>query len=166
MHRKKKAQIEMMGLAVVVVLVAIIMLFYISFSLNKDAAESEPKEEYTDKQMAFDYILALMKTTTDCEDLTVQQLLQDCILYQELECPLGMGACDYAGAIIMNISENSLNKWHREYILEVNHTAYEHSWSTENCTENSPAEATGFYPLTTYPNPGKPMMITLRICKQ
>jgi hypothetical protein len=162
----KKAQMEMMGLTVIVVLVAIGMLFFISFKMNEKTTQEEPKQEYTDKQLSNNYIQAALKTTTSCKGLNLQELLQDCALRQELVCPSG-NSCAEANNTLHNLTNRSLDVWKTAYYFKIQHrTRLLFNESTKGCDEFKPAEATGFQPISIYPDDTRPIMVTLRICKQ
>jgi len=166
--KNKKAQMEMMGLTVIVVLVAIGMLFFISFNINSTSTTEEPKQEYNEKQLATNYILALLKTTTSCKDLTIQDLLQDAALpaYSTLSCS-GSNSTEYVNQTIDEIIDNSLETWHTQYLLKIKHgDRMIFQRNSTKCTEQTRAEATGYQPISLYPDSNKPIIVTLRVCKQ
>jgi len=73
--KNKKAQMEIMGLAIVVVLLVLGMLFAVRFVLFK-----EPKsyrQDYTTTQLAANMLNTLLKTTTNCNGLSIKELLQE-----------------------------------------------------------------------------------------
>ncbi|MFH1506301.1 MAG: hypothetical protein ABIE94_04940 [archaeon] len=162
---RRKGQMEMMGLAVIVVLVAIIMLFFISFKVNQVGSEPEPQKEYADTQLATNYILAALKTTTECRGLNVQELLQDCALRGEVDCT-GWSSCDFVYATLDDLTAQSLDFWGTEYIFTVKHGTVGYNKSTGNCDKFTPAEATGFQPISLYPDSSTPIITTLRVCRQ
>ena len=164
----RKAQIEMMGLVVIVVLVTIILLFYISFRINSDEnmQKSEPKQEYTEKQLATNYIQAVLKTTTRCEGMNIQQLLQDCALYRNLVCPMG-DSCAQINATLDNLTNRSMDIWQTSYLFKIKHRdRLIYSKSKHGCDETKTAEATGFQPITLWPEDSQAIMVTLRVCRQ
>ena len=66
---------EVMGLAVVVVLLVLGMLFAVKFVLFKEAPTY--RKEYTETQLAANMLNAMLNTNTDCNKITVGELLQD-----------------------------------------------------------------------------------------
>ena len=118
---QNKAQMEMMGLVVIVVLVSIGMLFYISFKINTSQQPStEPQEEYTDKQLATNYLQAALKTTSECKDLNVQQLLQDCALFKNIDCVRG-NSCFFVNETLDEINNKTLESWNQGYHFKIWH---------------------------------------------
>ena len=72
----KRAQTELMGLAVIVVLVLIVLIFVVKFSVL-DQPEQH-KQEFTQTEIASNFVSTLLKTTNpDCRDLTFTEIFQD-----------------------------------------------------------------------------------------
>ena len=78
-YRNKKAQLEIMGLAVIVVLMVLGMLFLIRFVLFK--SEDTYREDYIITQTAANMLNTILNTDTNCNDLSVTVLLQDASKY-------------------------------------------------------------------------------------
>jgi len=162
----KKAQIEMMGLTVIVVLVSVGLLFFISFKLTPQDVQPAPKQQYSEKQLATNYIQAALKTTTGCKDLNLQEILQDCALYKELDC-LVEDSCFHVNLTLNNITNGSLDVWKQPYHFKIEHgNEILYNKSKRGCNKFMPSEATGFQPITLYPDDKKPILVTLRVCKQ
>ena len=85
----KSGQEEMIGFAVIVIIVAVLILIFIRFSMNSD--RKEPVESYEVES----FINSLLQYTSDCEDylgrLSVQQLIIRC--YNKDKCTDGKDAC-------------------------------------------------------------------------
>ncbi len=71
----KKAQMEIMGLAIVVVLLILGMLFAVKFVLFKP--QQTYRKEYTTTQLAANTLNTLLNTHTTCNRMSVSELLQD-----------------------------------------------------------------------------------------
>jgi len=73
----KKAQMEIMGLAVVVVLLVLGMLFAVRFVLFKETPTY--RKEYTETQLAANMLNTLLNTNVDsnCSHIAIGELLQD-----------------------------------------------------------------------------------------
>jgi len=77
--RRKKSQMEIMGLAIIVVLLFLGMVFVIKFVVLKPPKEY--KKEYTRTELASNVIGAMLYTTApDCSKVTFAKLFQDCAL--------------------------------------------------------------------------------------
>ncbi len=77
-HMSKKSQMEIMGLVVIIILIAIGMLFAVQFLLKKPTGETAAKAE--ESVLAANFLNAMLSTTTECQSRTVRELLQDCAL--------------------------------------------------------------------------------------
>jgi len=71
-----KAQTEIMGLVVIVILIAVGLLFFVFFNLNKEPDEF--KDKVTTSILASSTLTSLQGTTTDCRGLKIKDLLLDC----------------------------------------------------------------------------------------
>ena len=85
----KKAQEEMVGFAFIIIIVAVILIIFVSLAMNKP--EEQPESYEVDS-----FIQALLQSTTDCEDrfehLTVQRLISRCS--DNSVCIDGRSTCD------------------------------------------------------------------------
>ncbi len=72
----RKSQMEMLGLALVVMLISIAMLFVVRFMVFD--TPDEAKTDYTETELASNFISTLLETTaSNCRDLTFTELFQD-----------------------------------------------------------------------------------------
>lgn len=78
-HKKqgKRGQEEIVGFALIIIIVAVVILFLLSFSLK-----SSGKEEVEDTEIS-SFVQAALQYTTDCEvnsgNLSLQDLIFDCM---------------------------------------------------------------------------------------
>lgn len=74
--KKTKAQEEMIGFALIIILVSVILLAFLGFSLNKSKSEGIPSYEVDN------FLQAFLQYTTDCKDykkyFTIQDLIFEC----------------------------------------------------------------------------------------
>ncbi|MBD3309822.1 hypothetical protein GF351_01240 [Candidatus Woesearchaeota archaeon] len=92
----RKGQMEIMGLAIIVILMILGMLFVIRFVIL--APEKDTQDEFTRTQLASNTLHAIVSTTTDCHKMTFQQLMTDCAEHKdfgETDCPGASGSCNY-----------------------------------------------------------------------
>ena len=111
---------EIMGLMVIVILVIVGVLFAVKFVVLKKP--SDVKQTYSRTQMASNFGLALMSSTTkDCRDTAIKNLLIDCAEWPEaggtITCDDGRRSCEYVNATISTLLDNTMTKWNRRYYV-------------------------------------------------
>lgn len=172
---KRKAQTELLGMAIVVLLISIGILFIISNALKKTTA-GELKKEFSEKQLASNILGAVLSTTTNCQSERVSTLLIDCGKNQIVSCdpdniagtfiPGTDDACDYLNNVIDAMLSNTLAEWNRKYQFQAYNGG---SCSTsENCiniTHNFEKCIAGWQAETYYLplHPGT-MTVDIKIC--
>ena len=109
--KSKKAQEEMVGFAIILIIVAVIMVVLLGFMLRKDNSKDIPKSSEVSA-----FIGAMLRYTSSCEDylgfIEMQDLIDDC--YQGNLCLDARTSCEALNSSIdtlMNsswrVSENS-----------------------------------------------------------
>lgn len=119
--KSKKSQQELLGFAVVVMLIAVGLLFVIGFYVLSPQVDS--RTTYLHKQVATNMNDALLETTTTCRSQTVRELLLACVNDNEPICPpsdtlLGpeqVYACDYLSEFITHRLNETLDVWGYDY---------------------------------------------------
>jgi hypothetical protein len=112
MVKNIKSQAEIMGIAIVMVLIMLGIVFVIRFVVLPE--DINVKKSYDQTQMAANFLSSAVKTTTECNRLTITELIQDCsenygnnlALYK---CPDNMNSCqflNYSMEILLNASLN------------------------------------------------------------
>ena len=121
----KKAQMEMLGIAVVVVFLALGIYFVVQFNLNEP---TESKNVYTQSELAYNTITAIITTNAaDCPYWDLATLLIDCADYLDsggqLVCKEENGhenkSCEYLNYTVRHIMNQSLDVWNKNYLLNV-----------------------------------------------
>jgi len=114
----KVAQMEIMGLAIVVILIGLGMLFAVTFVLKKPAGDTAARVK--ESTLAANFLNTLLSTNTPCQERTVKELLQDCALTGGIvECPGGK-SCEFAQSQIKQILDDTLLAWRKSYRFSVN----------------------------------------------
>ena len=115
--RHKKAQIEMIGLVIVVILLVIGLLFYFKFGILRDNKQTEDptiKTAYVTNLMGSILNIKVCDDSYKIEDVLVR-CMDDNLVNTNLEFCDGLGSCDYAkremGQIIADISLKDYKKY-------------------------------------------------------
>lgn len=99
----KKGQEEIVGFAVIIIIVAVIMLFLLSFYIRGGNSES------VDSFEAESFVSSLMHFTTSCESNLgyndIQRLIYECS--RERNCLNGQSSCEILNSEIREIVEKS-----------------------------------------------------------
>lgn len=111
--RKKKGQMEIMGLAVVIVLVTFVLIFIVRFAVLKKPEDF--KKSFTRAETATNILNTFLETASrDCHDITMTELLQDCFEIERINCN-GKGSCKYVNESSIEIFSKTLDSWNIDY---------------------------------------------------
>jgi hypothetical protein len=156
----KKAQIEMMGLVVIVLILAVGFLFVVS-TLTKGGERESPQEIYQKELLAYNTIGAFIQATPECgEDASMADLIDDCVSYNEMRC-LGLSSCEYVtvqAAIVLNSTLNVRKQQYNFYVLDSSGVAFIEIGSGQ-CLGNRVSQT---QPLPS--RAGKDLIIGIDIC--
>jgi len=95
-----------MGLAIVVILISLIILFVVRYVVLKEPKEI--RKDYTDFDISYSFVNTLMNTNVpDCYDLTFTELFKDCESALIVNCG-GMNSCEYLNSILPYILTQTL----------------------------------------------------------
>lgn len=97
MRKLKKAQEEMIGFVLIIVLVAIIALVFLSISLRKAPLTQESQE-------INNFLQSSLKVSSSCSDLSIQDLISSC--YNNENCE-NASSCDILNSSFASILESS-----------------------------------------------------------
>ncbi len=120
MNMNKKAQFEMIGLAIVVILIVLGM--FIAIRLKMIEPPTNTQKEYAQTQLASNFLNTLILTNTDCGDRLMRELLIDCADTGAINCPDGKDSCKKADEIMDKILSQTLVKWQKKYLLTLRKT--------------------------------------------
>jgi hypothetical protein len=153
---------EIMGLAVIVILVSIGLFYMIAFTKEP---QPEPVKEYTASELATNTIVAMLATDIDDCGTTLEKVIVDKATYQNLPC---LRSDDPINKSISLMLENSLQKWGKDYKLTIDYPDTATNTvdiavpTTPLCGDMRERE-TGTQPIPLYPVPGT-VMVSLSIC--
>ncbi|MBN2881584.1 hypothetical protein JXM83_06065 [Candidatus Woesearchaeota archaeon] len=123
----RRAQMEIFGLIIVVMLLFMGMLFMMTTGATK---KSDAKNSYVAHQVAANVLNSLLATKVVCTldyNLTLTELLQDCATENDIYCDQSnltyygvnemMSACQFSEIVIGHVLNETLNKWSVRYFL-------------------------------------------------
>jgi hypothetical protein len=153
-----RAQMEILGLAIIVVLIMMGVLFAIVFVLRAPA--SNTLGQFKESELAANLVTTMLGTTTPCHDATVSQLLGDCAVFARLDCGSIGNSCDAASDAFRQMLAGSLETWHRSYRFNITgaYNVQGISYSSGACSGNIEGK-------TSYvPTAGGTLSVTLQLC--
>lgn len=142
----KKAQLEVLGLVIVIILIVLGILFAIRFVITKPV--SETKQEYTRSQLTSNFGIALLQSSTaNCRGIDITELLTDCAEFQAITCDDGRRSCEYANETIIYILNQSLDTWNVKYHLKIfTEPRFPMiNLSSRGCRDNLPGNSEDFF---------------------
>lgn len=156
----KKGQMEILGLAIIIMLVSIGMLLIVRFVVL--APTNSIKATYTDTEIASNIINAMLKTNTQCRNQDLTELWQDCVTYKSL-CDVDQGdTCRYAGEVMDTIFNRTLVNWSKRFSVQATLAGQEwYSKANGECTRNMDRQSKTF----TVPTDSGDLNIKLNLCK-
>lgn len=113
---KNKGQMEIMGLAVIVVLVVLGLLFALLWMVPEMPKAPVKARESV---LAANFLNTLLGTTTECEERTVRDLLQDCALTGGIMLCERKTSCEKSKEIIQKILDSTLEVWGKDYYFTI-----------------------------------------------
>ena len=110
----KKSQMEILGLAIVVVLILVATIFVVRFLLLK--TPTEYRKGFISAELASNMLNTFLWTSAkDCSQLTMTEMLQDCAQGRSIVCDNGQDSCKFAESTAKKIFEGTLEKWNVNY---------------------------------------------------
>lgn len=121
LRRSRRAQMEILGLTIVIILIMLGVLFAVQFVLKKPAPDL--RQSFIRTQLAANMLNSMLGTTTDCEGATVTELLQDCATTQTMYCltPGGFSgsSCEYAEFAMGKMFKETVTKWNFDFNFSI-----------------------------------------------
>ena len=109
-----KSQMEILGLAIVIVLILTAAVFVVRFLVIKEPVEY--RKGFVSSELASNILNTFLKTAAkDCSQLTMTELLQDCAQIKGITCGNGQDSCKFAESAAAGIFGNTLDKWNMKY---------------------------------------------------
>lgn len=113
----RKAQIEMMGLVVVVILVTLGLFF--SLALQPGPESKQTIKVYSDEELAGNFLITLLEADLEGYDLMVREVAVDCVRHHRGEGKYtldeGRNSCEAFGNTTQHVINHTLEEWGRRY---------------------------------------------------
>ena len=111
-----KAQTEIMGLVVIVLLLSIGILFVVVFFIQ--AEEESPQQAFTEEQTPLNMIHAILETDTGCKRTKMRDLFKDCYAFERIRCG-EKTSCEFLYERLQYIFNETLDKWRIPYEFNI-----------------------------------------------
>ena len=122
----KRSQMELIGIAIIVILMSLGILFMLSFGISDKG--SSFKQEFTNKELVSNTLSTLLRVKAyHCGDLTIEDILQDCFMMDSFVCETEQGSltsCDYVSQVTSDIFSKTFDKWDRSYFFEISKSVF------------------------------------------
>jgi len=151
---------EIMGLAIIVILIGLALLFATQYALKKPSTTTQTTKE---KTIATNFITAMINTNTKCNERQISELIQDCALARMMDCGNSQDSCLNAKTTIQYLLENTIKKWNKQYRFIIDgaeNTNSLHFESSTTACKGEKASATRPFTITA----GFDVTIKLDIC--
>ncbi len=111
---RTKSQMEIMGLAIIVILLSVAFLFVVKFVILKEP--SEIGKDVRESQLAANFLNTLLETSApDCSGIQLYTLFEDCAERPpDIMCG-SRTSCEYIQDISYDILQDTLQEWKVEY---------------------------------------------------
>ncbi|MFH1398733.1 MAG: hypothetical protein ABIG95_01320 [Candidatus Woesearchaeota archaeon] len=110
----RKSQMEIMGLALVVLILSIAMVFLFKFSGGSKV--SEVKQDFVDTKLASNMLNVILKTTHEEKDIELKNMFKYCA-EGDSNASRGYDPCDEMNKTVSFILDRTLKTWQKSYNL-------------------------------------------------
>jgi hypothetical protein len=108
---------EIMGLAIIIILVSLGLLFAVQWMLKQPAIK--PVHRAKQAVVAANFLSTALGVTTECNERTIRELLQDCALTGGVTKCGPATSCDFARDKLDDLFNATLDAWGQPYFFEV-----------------------------------------------
>ncbi len=164
-HRiTKRGQIEVFGLAAIVVLISLGFFFVVKYHITDTPVSVE--KEYKYDKLASEFVTAVLKVNIrECPEYTIQDVLVDCGTNKRITCD-GISSCEIFNSTITHLANETFMKRYESFRLYTEGLALEDqaNISFRGCYQNTPKGQRGKSVLAKYPQPGT-ISLNVELCK-
>lgn len=164
---KKKSQMEILGLVIIILLLTLGLLFVIRFVYLGD--DTNIRAKHAESQLAANLLNSMLQTTAvECQNRQIRELFSDCgatnsIICRQDQDGLPERSCKFLETEVEMILDAVLDNddWTRIYYFNASHTRQNLEYTMEFGTPCTGAYDSKFYPIQ---SAGRTMIVTLQIC--
>jgi hypothetical protein len=157
--KPRKAQSEIVGLVVIVLIITVALLFYVSMSISGDGNSKKTIfRQYTNNELSASFTKAFIDTSV-C-GTTIDGLIYDCATAGRIRCD-GLTSCQQINETLVNITNQTLDAW--GYIYDIVITFPDEAKRIEVGTGLCNAGTVGRAPINPYIVPLYPLPGTVRL---
>lgn len=163
---RKKSQLELFGLIIIVVFLSLGLLLVVSYMLKPKA---ETRQSYVEVELASNTLSAMLKSVaTDCNNQDLTTLLQDCAnsggVVGSFTCDTLEDSCTYVNKTIGDIINKTLWEWRYSYRFVAYRTPSSNMlfFDNKDCNANKDREKPAIFHL---PLDYGVLTVRLDICK-
>ncbi len=148
-----------MGLVVVVLILVVGLLFLVFFSLQQKP--SQERKDFDSQQLAFNTVSAVLQASTSCNNLRIQEVVQNCAWRNDLVCD-GLDGCSFAEREISEMLNGTLVYVQQDFFFYV----FTSADKNKNVLEIKDGDCSGDRTSAVYPLKfgGGELFIGLDIC--
>ncbi len=157
--RRVRGQMEIMGLAIIIILVSLGLLFAVQWMLK---APKEQVQRAKESVLAANFMNTMLGITTDCNDRTVRELLQDCALTGGITKCGEQTSCAFVQDILQRLFDATFKRWNTKYHFAMSGATHveQLNFNTQPCPGEREQKK---HPLPVLP--GFEITLSLEICR-
>lgn len=115
---KRKSQMEIMGLAIVIILLILGLVFVVRFVMLKQP--SDVRGSFVPSQLASNTLYSFLNSNVEeCSGIQISELLRVCAQGRSVSCGNRQIGCSYIKDTATFIFNQTLDKWNYRYYFEV-----------------------------------------------
>lgn len=152
---------EIMGLIVIVVLLALSMFFVVIFKTTQP--KKEIQKSFSDDQLASKFLITTLKTSAGCRDYTIESLIQDCATDRRISCN-GVDSCEFVKNTTKVFVNETFVKYNSKYNFTIENLPTVNITFSDSCSPKNINRDLAWQPLTLYPHHGT-VIVKIYICK-
>ncbi len=141
---RKKSQMEIVGLLIIVILITLVLFFVLVFLLDSSDSSVAPDDSFAERQLIENFATAFFNSETVCKDANDKQknmgeVLEQCILdLPTFECGDYYDACVFFNDTLKEMVGDTFDEYGLRYFINVSRTSPSGTitYLANECAEN------------------------------